>query len=161
MNKTKYIQESTLLLSDQKTDKPLKTDLTSTIHYKVNSIIEIWKRKNYINEKIAYSLKSSNPLPARFHELPKIHKPNHPLTPIVSFCDITTCNLASFYNDIISNNIIGLISRVRKSFDFVKKIKNLQVPPGQKIISLDTVSLFTHVQFGIAIKGIEERWPLI
>ena len=159
MNKTKYIQEATLMLPDKKTYEPPKKDPTSTIYNKVNNIIKIWKSKNFINEKIAYSLKSSNPLPARFYGLPKIHKPNHPLRPIVSFCGSPTYNLASFYNDVISNNIIPPISRVKNSFDFAEKIKNLQVPPGYKIISLDAVSLFKNVQIGIAIKGMKDRWP--
>ena len=119
LNKTKYIQEATFMLSDKKTYEPLKKDPTNTIRNKVNNIIKLWKSKNYINEKIAYYFKSSNPLPTRFYGLPKIHKPNHPLRPIVP------------------------------------------VPHGQKIISLDAVSLFTNVQIGIAIKGIKDRWPQI
>ena len=67
--------------------------------------MKLWKEKNYVNENTANSLKSSNPLPARFYGLPKIHKVNYPLRPIVSYCGSPAYNLASFYNKIISNNI--------------------------------------------------------
>ena len=50
------------------------------------------------------------------------------------------------------------ISRIKNSFDFIEKIENIQAPLSHKIISLDVVSLFTNVQIGIVIKGIEDRW---
>ena len=68
MNKHDYIHQATLVLADKKTYEPLKKDPTNTIHNKVNNLIKIWKEKNYISVKIANSLKSSNPLPARFYE---------------------------------------------------------------------------------------------
>ena len=85
MDKNKYIQEATLMLSDKKTYVPLKKDPTNTIHNKVNNVIKLWKDKNYISKITTNSLKSSNPLPDRFYGLPKIHKMNFPLRPIVSF----------------------------------------------------------------------------
>ena len=95
------------------------------------------------------SLKSSNPLRARFYGLPKIHKPNNPLRPIVSFGRSPTYNLASFYNNVILKNITPPISQVENSFDFIEKVKKTKIPPSYKIISLDAVSLFTNVQIGV------------
>ena len=136
-------------------------DPTNTTQTKVNDLIKIWEKKNYINDSMAKSLKSDNPLPARFYGLPKIHKPNNPLRPIVSFCGSPTYNLASFYSKMLSNNITPPSSRIKNSFDFIHKIKNITIPPGYKIISLDAVSLFTDVQIGIAITGIKNRWHQI
>ena len=48
-----------------------------------------------------------------------------------------------------------------RDYKFIEKIKNIQVPLNYKIISLDTVSLFTNVQISIAIKGIKNTWPQI
>ena len=69
--------------------------------------------------------------------------------------------LHPFYNDVISNNIKPPISRMKNSFDFAEKIRNLQIPPGHKIIALDVVSLFTNFQISIAIKDIKDRWSQI
>ena len=91
------------------------------------------------DNRMSNSLKSSNPLPARFYGLPKIHKPNNPLRLIVSFCGSLTYNLVSFYNDVISKNINPSISRIENSFDFIEKVKNTKIPPGYKIISLDAI----------------------
>ena len=130
MDKNKYIQEATLMLSDKKTYEPLKRDPTNVIHNKVNNLMKLWKDKNYVNENTANSLKSSNLLPARFYGLPKIHKVNFALRPIVSFCGSPTYNLASFYNKIISNNIPPRQSHELKtvsiSFRKSKIFKSLQ-----------------------------------
>ena len=149
------------MLSDNSTYTPLKKDPTLITQKKVNNLIKIWKNKNYIDENLAKSLTSHNSSPARLYGLPKTHKPNFPLRTIVSFCGSPTYNLASFYNRIISNNITPLISRVKDSFEFIPTIKNMTIPPGRKIISLDAVSLFTNIQIGIAIKGIKDRWNQI
>ena len=123
MDTNKYILQATLMLSDKKAYEPLKKDPTNITHNKVNNLIKIWREKNYIIENLAHTLKSSNPLPAKFYGLPKIHKPNYSLRPIVSFCGSPTYNLASFYNNIISDNITPPISRVKNSFEFTEKIK--------------------------------------
>ena len=149
------------MLSDKKTYEPLKKDPINITYNKAKNLIKLWREKNYITENLAHTLKSSNPLPVKFYGLPKIHKPNYPLRPIVSFCGSPTYNPASFYNSTISKNITPPISQVKNSFEFIEKIKNVQVPINYKIISLDAISLFTNVQIGIAIKGIKERWPKI
>ena len=97
-------------------------------------------------------------------DLTDYQKSTNPTTPsdlLSFFCRSPTYNLASFYNDVIWNNIIPPISRVKKNFEFEEKIKNLQVQPDQKMISLDAVPHFTNVQIGTVIKGIKERWPQI
>ena len=105
LEKTKYLNEIKTMLSDTRTYIPLKKDPTNTTQKKVNDLIKNWEKKNYINDSMAKSLKSDNPLPTRFYGLPKIHKPNNPLRPIVSFCGSPTYNLAPFYSKILSNNI--------------------------------------------------------
>ena len=161
MDKNKYISEATRILSDKKPYVLLKKDPTNMTHKKVNNLINLWKKKNYITGTVANSLKSNNPLPAKFYGLPKIHKPVHPLRPIVSFCGSPTYNLASFYSNIISCNVPPPFSRVKNSFDSIDKIKKIQVALSHKIISLDAVWLFTNVQIGLAFKGMKERWPQI
>ena len=127
------------MLTDENTFETLKRNPTNLTHEKVNDLIKLWKNKNYINESIFNSLKSSShPLPARFYGLPKIHKPNNPLRPIVYFCGSLTYNLASCYN-VISKNITPPISRVKNSFDFIEKVKNTKMLLDYKIISLDFV----------------------
>ena len=87
MDKNKYIIQATFILSDKKTYEPLKKDPTNITHKKVNNLIKLWSEENYITANLAHTLKSSNPLPVKFYCLPKIHKPNYPLRPIVSFCE--------------------------------------------------------------------------
>ena len=81
MGKNKYILQPSLMLSDNKTYEPLKKDPTNITHNKANNLIKLWREKNYITEKLAQTLKPSNPSQAKFYVLPKIHKPNYPLRP--------------------------------------------------------------------------------
>ena len=71
-----------LIQNSKSTDNFLKNNPdiyhTNTIHNKVNNIIKLWKSKNYINEKIAYSLKSSNPLPDSFTDYQNSTNPTTP-----------------------------------------------------------------------------------
>ena len=109
LDKTKYVNEIKTMLSDRRTYTSLKKYPTNTTQRKVNDFIKIWEEKNYTNDSMAKSQKSDNPLPARFYGLPKIHKPNNPLRPIVSFCVSPTYNLAPSYSKMVSNNITPLL----------------------------------------------------
>ena len=51
MDKNKYIQEATLMLSDKKTYEPLKKDPTNAIHNKVNNLMKLWKEKNLLRKR--------------------------------------------------------------------------------------------------------------
>ena len=96
MDRNKYISEATLIFSDKKTYQLSRKDPRNITHNKVNNLKNLWRKKDYITDSVTNSLKSHNPLPTRFYVLPKIHKPDHPLRPIVSFCGSPTHNLASF-----------------------------------------------------------------
>ena len=143
IDKNKYINDVQLMLSVKNIYETFKRVPTNTTHKNFNDLIKLWKNKNYINESMSNSLKSSNPLAARFYGFPKIHNPSNLLRSIDSFCGSPAYNLPSFYNNVISKNITPPISQVKNSFDFIEKVKNTKIPPRYKIISLDAVSLFT------------------
>ena len=46
---------------------------------------------------------------------------------------------------------------VKDSSDFVRKIKDLEVPPGHKLISYDVTALFTSIPTADAVSVIKER----
>ncbi|XP_018399456.1 PREDICTED: uncharacterized protein LOC108777143 [Cyphomyrmex costatus] len=67
------------LLTD-KTYTRLDRDLTNRIERKTSILLE----KSGLHSKIKATLKPANSLPPRLYGLPKIHKPNIPLRPIIS-----------------------------------------------------------------------------
>ena len=89
-------------LSDPTTYKELNSDRTQAIRNHVLSTLDYPHKTHRIDDKNKHRL--TQPRPARtplFYGLPKVHKPNIPLRPMVSACDSPT--------DRLSNYVIHLI----------------------------------------------------
>ena len=80
----------------------------------------------------------------RFYGLPKVHKANVPLRPIVSFVNSPTYNLSKFLCKIISPLLKNTYT-VNNSVEFTNLIRNQIVGPNEVFVSFDVVSLFTSV----------------
>ncbi|KAL9953266.1 hypothetical protein ACROYT_G040655 [Oculina patagonica] len=83
--------------------------------------------------------------------LPKIHKKDAPLRPIVSSIGSVMYDTAKFLAKIMKP-LVGLNGHhIVNSEDFVNKIAELEVPPGQKLVSYDVSALFTSIPINEAI----------
>ena len=80
--------------------------------------------------------------PAKIYGLPKLHKQNVPLRPILSAIGSYSHNLAKFLSDILKP-IASNEYTVKDSFTFVSDI--LSVPSIPFMCSFDIVSLFTNI----------------
>ena len=76
--------------------------------------------------------------------LPKIHKPDVPLRPIISMRDSVLQSVSRCLADIMRPFSTTCDSYVRDSADLVLKLSTVEFPRGQ-FVSLDVVSLFTNV----------------
>lgn len=88
------------LLNDKETYKKLNKDPRNKIQTNVNNLISFWEKKLYISENTSKKLKIHNALPPRIYGLPKLHKPNIPLRPIVSSIQSPTYIFSKFLADI-------------------------------------------------------------
>ena len=105
---------------------------------------------------VLIGLHSTDSTPASFYGLPKIHKENVPLTPIMSAIGSPTYELSKYLANILSplqNNKYT----VENSASFVKKIRTLSVDPDEILVSFDVVSLFTCIPTHLAIEVVKER----
>ena len=89
----------------------------------------------------------------RFYGLPKIHKVNVPLRPIVSFVNFPTYSISKFLSKIIKPLMTNRFS-VKNSIDFIDRIKDVVIEEDDILVSFDVVSLFTSVHVNCAIKCI-------
>ena len=86
--------------------------------------------------------------------LPKIHKANVLLRTIVASRGSLTLNASRMLADMFGP-LVGKSERhIKNSGDFVDKVKNLEMPPGQKLIAYDVSALFTSIPLPYAIKAV-------
>ncbi len=76
--------------------------------------------------------------------LPKVHKPNSPLRPILSAINTAHYGIAKYLVPII-RPITENDYTLRDTFDFVNQLQTLQVPAGAVMASFDVTSLFTSL----------------
>ena len=105
MDKTEYIITCEALLQDNSVYQLLSKDTSPTIHKEVIKILQDYKNNNFISETEYTQVRPHglNSPAARFYDLPKIHKNNMPMYPIVSACGTATYNTATFITKILQN----------------------------------------------------------
>ena len=119
MDKTEYITKCEALLQENSVYQHLSKDTSPTIHKELIKILQDCKNNNLISETKYTQLTphGSNSPAARFYGLPKIHKNNMPMHPIVSVCGTATYNIAKFITKILQNYCSKTSSFVKNSTD--------------------------------------------
>ena len=93
----------------------------------------------------------------KFYGLPKIHKPNIPLRPIISSIAKVTYNTAKELAKILKP-LEGLSTHhVHNTKDFVEQLKDVRLKKEESIIAYDVTALFTSVPIQPVLKIIEEK----
>ncbi|XP_050498525.1 uncharacterized protein LOC126886857 [Diabrotica virgifera virgifera] len=99
----------------------------------------------------------SNPQIPRLYGLPKIHKPNVPMRPVVSFYNTPVVTLSKFINSILQSTITLQPSySVKNSTDLVNKLSVLNLPRDFFLVSFDVSNLFTNVPRDETIPLVED-----
>lgn len=88
----------------------------------------------------------SNPVLPRMYCLPKIHKPGKSMRPIVSCINAPTYLLSKYLSKEFNNlprqpeNLA-----VKNSYEFIEKVKNIELTDNEILVSFDVTSLFPSV----------------
>ena len=93
----------------------------------------------------------------KIYRLPKIHKPNVPLCPIVSFIGTATYQLAKFLMQILVPLVGNTKYTVKNSSEFVELISFIKLGKSESQVSFDVVSLFTSVPLKTAKTIVANR----
>ncbi|XP_055590194.1 uncharacterized protein LOC129742328 [Uranotaenia lowii] len=155
---TEYSEKMTAMVSDTTTYTPLTADPTEKILKRINTMLDLWHENKYITTYTKNKLKLFNCPPPRIYGLPKIHKEDRPLRPVVSTVGSATYRMAQFLANVLQNVVGKTEHHVRSSFDFASEITNIRVPEGYIIYSLDVVSLYTNVPVQNVYEIIEQKW---
>jgi len=157
MNTNDYTDKINNLLNDDKTYHKItdkRRNPTSSTEKSLNKLLLQIKdqpvshdsSKKQLEPKLYYKLHSTDSTPASFYGLPKIHKENVPIRPIMSAIGSPTYELSKYLANILSplqNNEYT----VKNSASFVEKIRTLSVDPDEILVSFDVVSLFTYMTY--------------
>ena len=85
MDRQDYINKASHLLN-QNTYRSITKDPTNSIKNKLINILKRVKNQTGLDSNTYKSMYPTGCVPPKFHGLPKIHKPDTPLRPIVSSC---------------------------------------------------------------------------
>ena len=157
MKATDYDAKIAGLLGDDTTYKKLERDPTKVYKSKLVNTMKEWKRTKTISDALYYRIYPTSEAVPKFYRLPKVHKNNVPLRPIVSSIGSITYKTAKFLASILSPLVGKTEHFVKNSTQFVKKIKELEVPPGRKMVSFVVTALFTSIPVTEAVSVIKDR----
>ena len=145
LDRTDYDQKVQEMLTTP-TYRKLKNDPTASTERKVTKHLLELRKNDSLSINLYRRLHPSASTCPKFHGLPKIHKPNVSLRPIVASRGSATYNLAQHLTEILEP-LVGSTQQhhVLNSSSFIQEIKDLRLDPNDVLISFDVVSLFTNV----------------
>ena len=123
----------------------LSKDPTTKIERKVTEILINLKKEKLITNSMFDRLRPKQSKAPRFYGLPKVHKEDCPLRPIVSAISSPTYNLSKFVSKMISPLVGKTDSFVKNSRDFAELVKKEKLESDEIMVSFDVKSLFTNV----------------
>ena len=93
MDKQEYLDKCNSMLQDTKTYKKLKHDPTAKYKREVVALLKELKDREVISNTLHKRLYPTSDQPPRFYGVPKTHKINMPLRPIVSGVEVEYWNM--------------------------------------------------------------------
>ena len=150
MNREDYINESNNLLA-QPAHRPIPKDPTNKMKAKLITMLKKDKNQTGLdnnNYKAMYPTRCSVP---KFHGLPKIHKPDTPLRPIVSSGGLVTYGVAKVLTKILKylpkylSHCLVSPYHIYSPQDFVEQANKVTLLPWKCLSSYDVTALLTPV----------------
>ena len=140
LHKSDYAEKVESLLNDTKVYELLKKDPTAIYKKKVIDNLQQLEKAEVIDRALYHKLYPAESVPS-FYGLPRVHKQNNPLRPIVSSIDSVTYNVVKHLAEIIGPLVGQSCHHVANSSDFVEKIKDIEVDADETITSYDVSAL--------------------
>ena len=104
------------------------------------------KRSGYLSEAVYNKIRPRHKQPPRIYGLPKIHKADVPLRPIVSCVNTFAYDLSAYLANILSPLTGKPEYIVTNSAHFVSTVSNETILDNEIMVSFDVESLFTKYQ---------------
>ena len=156
LNKSDYVDKIHDIISDKTKFRLLgpssKFDNTEKVEKEIVKVLKQLLAKNEINEDTFNWIKPVGSITPRLYGLPKLHKENIPLRPILSMVKSAQHKLAKFLNFQLQPVLEHYSSYILKdSFSFVDEISAIE-SNNTFMASFDVKSLFTNVPLNEVIE---------
>jgi hypothetical protein len=158
LDKNIYEEKILKMLLDKDTYDELPEDPTNTITNNITDEILLMMHARVIPDKIANFILPNTPSRTPlFYGLPKIHKPDTPLRPIVSGCDGPTDNLSEYVVKYLQPMAETLPAYFRDTTHLLKLLSEINSPDEQiTLITADVTSLYTNIPHEDGIQTIKD-----
>ncbi|XP_063622430.1 uncharacterized protein LOC134794549 [Cydia splendana] len=144
MDSTDYDSKIRHLLDDSLVYKPVSYNPTARVSRRIRAVIKD-NRELFEEDVFDRLYKPKIVLPPKLYGLPKVHKRNVPLRPIVSQISSPTYDLAKHVASVLQPLVGSTSSFVKDSRHFIDILKGITLEPDEVMVSFDVESLFTNV----------------
>ena len=151
MDRKEYIRKARDLLNDTNTYRTIQSDPTNMLKNKLINILRKIKADTGMQESSYRRMYATGTSSPKFYGLPKIHKKDIPLRPIVSSIGSVTYGVAKEIAKIIKPLVGTSSHHVNNTKDFADEIRNTKLEVGECITLYDVTVLFTSVPVSSAL----------
>ena len=142
INRSEYIEKTELLFRND--NFKILNDPTNKFQKQIKSLIK--NCPNIFSDTKSFMLTMMNPKAPVLYSLPKIHKPNCPMRPVVSYVTAPAYKVCKKLNELLPKYInFNPKYAIKNTLQLVNNIKNVHLPLNAKLVSFDVKNLFPSI----------------
>jgi predicted GIY-YIG superfamily endonuclease len=155
MGKEDYIKKTEEFIKENNF-KELPRDPTERYQKELTDIVK--KCPKVIPEDCRLKMNINNSKAPVMKGIPKIHKKNVPIRPLVNFQPAPTYNISKLLSKRLSQDLeLEYKYTVKNCYDFVEKAKNVSITSNSRLVSFDISNLYTNIPVNETVELIECR----
>ncbi|KER22658.1 hypothetical protein T265_14806, partial [Opisthorchis viverrini] len=146
MNKSNYLQKVKQHLADGPYRQITGSSITSIMNKRKVEVGRCLRSViNHLGQGKWYRLYPKSAIQPRLYGLPKIHKADVPIRPIVDGIGSPPHELARFLASILKPLTGKSSTFIRNSYDFANKVAGLPLEMDEVLVSFDVISMYTNI----------------
>jgi len=155
MNSFDYVEKINYMLSDTNTYKPLDYIDPNAIKTEADWLLDDLRTEGYITDDQFKYLTSFEPRIPVFYGLPKLHKANIPLRPVVSQINGPTCMVNTLVDKLLvtaEKQIPYILQDTTAFLNIIEEHKHVQ--DNTILVTLDVSSMYTNIPHHEGVRNV-------